>query len=83
MNLQILLQNDYFILVIAVWELVWKGFALWKSAKNGHRVWFVALLLINSVGLLPIIYLAIDYYKNKDLKKITVFKRIKKLFRKK
>lgn len=42
---------------LIIWELVWKGIALWKSAKNNQRKWFIALFLLNTAGILPIIYL--------------------------
>ena len=45
------------IAVIAVWEMIWKGFALWRASKNNHQNWFIALIVINSLGILPIIYL--------------------------
>lgn len=45
------------LLVLAVWELVWKGIALWRAARNGHRVWFVLMLVLNTAGVLPIIYI--------------------------
>ncbi len=46
------------LLIIAVaWELAWKGAALWKAARDNQAGWFIALLVINSVGILPIIYL--------------------------
>lgn len=43
--------------VLLVWDLAWKGAALWRSARNNHSVWFIFLLIINSLGVLPIIYL--------------------------
>jgi len=41
----------------ALWEVVWKGIALWRAARNGHQIWFIFLLIVNSVGILPIIYI--------------------------
>lgn len=38
-------------------ELVLKGFALWRAAKKGDKVWYVALLVLNTLGILPLIYL--------------------------
>ncbi len=38
-------------------ELVLKGFALWRAGRNNHPVWFVVLLIVNSIGILPLIYL--------------------------
>ena len=45
--------------VAAAWTLPWKAVALWKAARAGAKVWFVALLLINTVGLLEILYIFI------------------------
>lgn len=45
-------------LVIALWSLVWKTLAVWHAARNKQRLWMIALLLINTVGVLEIIYLA-------------------------
>ena len=52
-------------IVVSIWSLIWKGIALWRSAKNNQRNWFIALLLINSFGILEIIYL---FYFNKPKK---------------
>lgn len=57
-----LTQNPTLLLAVSVWEAVWKGLALWKSAGKKQKYWFIALLVINSVGILPIIYLLIDKY---------------------
>ena len=43
--------------LISIWSLVWKGFGLWNSAKNKQKGWFIAILILNTAGLLPIIYL--------------------------
>ncbi|MBI5448963.1 hypothetical protein HY948_01450 [Candidatus Gottesmanbacteria bacterium] len=46
------------ILVPAViWSLIWKGTALYKAARNGQKGWFVTLLILNTMGLLEIIYI--------------------------
>jgi len=45
-----------FVLLI-IWSLIWKGMALWKSARRGEKVWFVALLIVNTAGILDILYL--------------------------
>ncbi len=51
--------------VLAVWTLIWKGLALWKSARNDERYWFVFLLLpINTAGILEMLYLFV-FAKNK------------------
>jgi methionyl-tRNA synthetase len=46
------------LLVLAVvWTLIWKGMALWKSGQNGQKAWFVVLFLLNTLGILDIVYL--------------------------
>ncbi len=56
-----LLNNESFIgiaaLVLAVWTLPWKGYALWIAARNRHKYWFIALLVVNTVAILEIIYI--------------------------
>ena len=41
----------------AVWVMVWKGLALWRAAEHRARGWFIVLLVLNTLGLLEIIYL--------------------------
>ena len=43
--------------LLAIWDSVWKGFALWKAARNNHIAWFVCIVIFNTVGVLPIIYI--------------------------
>jgi len=40
-----------------VWSLIWKGMALWKSARVANKPWFIVLLLVNTVGILDILYI--------------------------
>ena len=40
-----------------VWHLVWKGIALWRAGNNKQTAWFVVLFLVNTLGILEIIYL--------------------------
>lgn len=42
-----------------IWSLAWKGLGLWKSAKNNHQWWFIALLISNTLGILDLIYIFI------------------------
>jgi len=45
------------LIILAVWSLAWKGVALWKSAKKEHKVWFIAMLILNTAGILEILYI--------------------------
>lgn len=42
---------------LVLWTLIWKGWALWRAAKNDSKPWFIALLLVNTMGILEILYL--------------------------
>lgn len=46
------LVGAFIIIVLAL-----KGFALWNAARAGQTGWFIALLILNTAGLLEIIYL--------------------------
>lgn len=43
--------------VLLAWVLYWKGMALWKAAREQHKIWFVVLLLVNTLGILEILYI--------------------------
>jgi len=53
---------------LMVWEGVWKAIALWKSARRNQLVWYVCILIFNTLGILPIIYL-IFFQAEKESKK--------------
>lgn len=61
-----LIQTVYFsILLIMAWSMVWKGIAMWIAARNNSKPWFIALLVINTVGILEILYIFVFSKKNK------------------
>lgn len=58
-----------FFLPFAIFDLILKGFALWKSARKDQNIWFIALLLVNSLGILPAIYLILNRDQKETSKK--------------
>jgi hypothetical protein len=51
-------QNQIWIFfVLYLWSLLWKGLALWRTAKLKQRNWFVGILILNTAGILEIVYL--------------------------
>ena len=42
---------------LLVWSIAWKGLALWNASKNDQKNWFIAILVINTIGILEIVYL--------------------------
>ena len=45
------------IIILILWDAVWKIIAMWKSARNNHLIWFLCITIINTIGILPIIYI--------------------------
>lgn len=43
--------------LVVAWSMAWKGVALWRAGRNGHLVWFIVLFIVNTVGILEIIYI--------------------------
>ena len=59
--------------IIIVWTLVWKGIALWKSARKNSPVWFIVLLVVNTLGILEILYIFL--FSKLKLKSMSVSKK--------
>ena len=45
------------IILLFVWSIPWKGYALWLAARNKQTIWFIVLLIVNTVAILDIIYI--------------------------
>ncbi|MBU6323478.1 MAG: hypothetical protein KGI41_02035 [Patescibacteria group bacterium] len=56
-------------MVALVWTIVLKGFALWYAARGSQKWWFIALLIVNTVGILEIVYLIWFRPKSSDVVK--------------
>ena len=44
-------------LLLIVIVLVLKGYSLWHAARRGEKGWFIALLIVNTFGILELVYL--------------------------
>ena len=38
-------------------EIALKGYALWCAAKRDEKWWFIAIMIVNTAGILEIVYL--------------------------
>ena len=54
-------------LLLMIWTFIWKGVALWKAARNNQKNWFVMLLILNTFGILEIIYIFYFSQPNKSI----------------
>lgn len=39
-----------------IWTFLWKGLALYRAGANRSPGWFVVLLIVNTLGILEILY---------------------------
>ena len=69
-------QYYWWVYIAVIFDLLLKAFALWRAARNDHKYWFIALLIINSVGIVPLVYIIffskwdkIEKYKKQIFKK--------------
>lgn len=49
--------NIVTLLIIIAAVIILKGLALFKSARRNEKIWFWCLLIFNTLGILPLIYL--------------------------
>lgn len=42
---------------IIAWTALWKGLALWHSARKADTMWFVVLVVVNTLSILELVYL--------------------------
>ena len=61
-------NNLVLFLIIIIWAAIWKGIALWRAGKNQNLVWFVFIFVLNTAGILPLIYI-LFFSKKKGKKK--------------
>lgn len=78
--LSILSRPEVYLIILS-WTLIWKGIALWSSASRRQLVWFTCLLLVNTLGVLEILYI---FYLNRwDLDQGRLLKYLEKKIGKK
>jgi phosphoglycerol transferase MdoB-like AlkP superfamily enzyme len=56
-NLDTIFENPSYLIPILIWSLIWKGIGLWKCGRNNQIRWFIVMLVLNTVGILEIVYL--------------------------
>ena len=53
-------MNPYFniiLIILALWTIPWKIYAIWLAVKNDQKKWFVVLLILNTLAILEIYYI--------------------------
>ena len=44
-------------LVVLILSVVLKGYSLWTAARRGEKWWFIIIMIVNTMGILELIYL--------------------------
>jgi len=63
-----MLENPIFwiwLTPLIIWSAIWKGIGLWKAGRNNQLAWFVVLFILNTAGILPIVYIVFFQKKRK------------------
>jgi methionyl-tRNA synthetase len=50
-------SNPVLLYSVIIWSIIWKAIALWHAARNNQLAWYIILVVVNTVGILEIIYL--------------------------
>jgi len=56
------------VVLLSIVDIVLRGFAMWRASKNNSKKWFWILLVVNSLCILPLIYLFITRKSKKEKK---------------
>ena len=52
------------IIILALWDTVWKLIGMWKAGRNNELAWFLCIAIFNTLGILPIIYILLSRSKD-------------------
>jgi hypothetical protein len=50
-------NNSLLLILLIVWSIPWKIYAVWTAVKRNQKGWFVALAILNTFSILEIIYI--------------------------
>lgn len=63
---EFIFNHQWIIWLAIAWTIPWKGIALWKAARNSDKIWFIILLVFNTLAILEIIYIFIFSRKKEE-----------------
>ncbi|MDP2947585.1 MAG: DUF5652 family protein [Nanoarchaeota archaeon] len=65
------------LVIVGLWDSAWKIVGAWRAGRNNQLGWFVAILIFNTVGILPLIYL-VWFERKREVKGKRILKSFKK-----
>ena len=60
-----IINNPWVIVIVLLWTLPWKAVALWRAARRAQFGWFLTMIVLNTLGILEILYIFI-FSKKKE-----------------
>jgi hypothetical protein len=66
---QYFIDNPWLLWLILCWVIPWKGVALWMAAQKEDKIWFIVLLVFNTLAVLEILYIFLFSKRKKGLLK--------------
>lgn len=64
-----------YIYVLLIADLILRGLALYKSAQKQQKIWFISLLILNTLGIFPLVYLIFQKIVERKMKTAQVSKK--------
>lgn len=68
-NLTLKILFIMLVIFIVIWDMTWKAIGMWKAGRNNQKVWFIFIFVLNTAGILPIVY--IFFFQKDSNKKIS------------
>lgn len=62
--------SSSFLIGLVVWEMIWKAFGLWRAGRRNQPAWFFLMFILNTAGILPIVYLFVTREKKAKIQKV-------------
>lgn len=56
-----------FFVGLVIWEMIWKGLGLWRAGRRNQPAWFFLIFILNTAGILPIVYLFVTREKKQKV----------------
>lgn len=70
------LISSWWLVIVYIWTIPWKGLALWKAAQRKEKWWFIFMLVLNTFALLEILYIYVFSRKSVSEKINSFFRKV-------
>ena len=57
-----------YLIFLFLLDIALKGWGMWRAARMGKKCWFIALLLVNSFGIFPLLFFSMTRRQYQELR---------------